>query len=141
MEKNLIFAGVGFSTNSRTRPGSGLLLLRSLDFIEIPQRIITDGYHLVIARRKVAGRAMGEVKCALSFDAVELLVGAVFVHGTLGSGIIAMNPSVKMIGAKQYFLAMPDIQFGKIQQINELGGHKNSFLVVALGWLAFYHRR
>ena len=59
MEKNLIFAGVGFSTNSRIRPDSGLLLLRSRDFIEIPQRIITDGYHLVIAGEAWLGRGLG----------------------------------------------------------------------------------
>src|SRR4029453_18877575 len=120
---------------SRIRPGPGFFFLWCLDFVEVPQRVVTDGHHLVVAGKtwlgggfgpraqknhvliagivelielargdrhqhtgcELARRAVGEMKCALSFNAVKLLVGGVLVHGPLGSWIITINPGVKMI--------------------------------------------
>ena len=99
-------------------PGLSLFFLGRLDLIEISQRVVADGHHLIVAgkawlggglgpraqkdhvlvagvvelielaggnRHQHAGiesprRAVGEMKCALSFNAVELLVGGVLVH-------------------------------------------------------------
>ena len=64
------------------------------------------------------------MKCALSFNAVKLLVGGVLVHGAFGARVITMNPGVKMIRGEQHFFAVADVQLGKIQQINEFSRHK-----------------
>jgi hypothetical protein len=69
------------------------------------------------------------VKRAFALYAIELLVGGMLVHRTLGAGIVTVNPGVKMIGCEKYFLTMPDIQFGHFQNINKLSAHHLSSLV------------
>jgi hypothetical protein len=62
------------------------------------------------------------MKGAYPFDAVELLVCGVLVHGALGARIVAMHPGVKLIRGEQDFFAVADIQLGHAQNIDEFSG-------------------
>jgi hypothetical protein len=77
------------------------------------------------------------MKRALSLDAVKLLISGVFVHRPLRPRIIAVHPGVKLIGSKKYFLAVADLQFLHVHDIDELSCHGFSSRV--FGFMASFY--
>jgi hypothetical protein len=63
---------------------------------------------------------------ALALDAVELLIGGVFVQGSFGAGIVAVHPGVKAIRGEEHLFAVTDLEFFELQDIDEFSGHTRS---------------